>query len=151
MKGVLMRSWTYNPRPDRTMYWTTSGYFAQYTQNAWAPLDDETSTKYIGLDFCVTYAGDTNPIVDDFITVSFQRAAKVYLMVHAYRGNGAKTSLTGWRAEGYVTRVKGDGKTKFDIGTQKRDIGAPGRAYVFSKVVESSVTIGSRGWVGCQR
>ncbi len=148
MKGVLLRSWTYRPRTDGSMYWTSSGYFAQYAQHHWAPVDDETSTKYIGLDFFASHNGDAKPELADFMTMNFQRPAKVYLMVHAWRDTGAKPSLAGWTSEGFVKLVKGEGnRVQFNLGTQKRDLYATTRAYIFSKVVKQSVSIGNHGWV----
>ena len=148
-KGVLIRSWTYKPRPDGSMYWTTSGYFPKYDKHTWVPVDPASKNNYTGLDFFASHQGDAKPELADFVTLNFQRPCKVYLMVHGWKDTGPKPTLAGWTSEEFVQVSKGEGeRVKFDLGSQKRDIYAPNRAYLFSKIVKESVAIGNHGWVG---
>lgn len=145
-KGEIIRSWSYRLQADGRQYWTTSVYFPRYQTHAWAPLENPTSTKYANLDYFSTHTGTENHA--DFVTLNFQRSAKVYLMIHAYRGTGAAPTLTGWTSEKeYIEITKGKGlRTAMDIGTCNATFGATSRAYVFSKV-GTSIEIGSRAWM----
>lgn len=145
-KGELIRSWSYTRKTDN-MYFTDSGYHPRYSKHAYAPVEDLSSTKYHNLDYFGTFLAKDMP--DKYITMSFNRPAKVYLLVNGHDGTHPRVGLPGWRSEGWVVMVKGKEEGKVDLGVAKPMLFfPPSMAYVFSKVASEEIVLPSKVWVG---
>lgn len=124
---------------------TRGNYHVNPPSHSYAPKDDLNSTKYDGLDLFWSYQDGEGP---EYIRLQFQRAAKVYLLVQYDSDDDYPAGeLEGWKAEEYVELVKGYGDRLVYGVHQKDEKYVPGRAYAFSKVVESEVILPSGEWI----
>lgn len=124
---------------------TKANYHVNPLSHAYAPKDDLASTKYSNLDLFWVYQSGEGP---EYVRLELQRSAKIYLLVLVeYDGDYPAAELEGWKAEEYVELVKGDGERLVYGVHQKSDKYVPGRAYAFSKIVDSEVILPSGEWV----
>lgn len=146
MSSQIIRSWSYAVQDaDGRQYFTQSAYFPQYKQHSWAPQDNPASTKFAGLDYFTTYSG--KKATENFVTLNFQRPAKLYLLVHAYVRGFPPATLAGWTSEGWVERKEQDAaSTKLGLGSHKAEMHAPSMAYAFSQTGED-VVIPDAGYI----
>lgn len=139
MQHQIIRSWSFATQDaDGSQYWAESAYLPQYKQHSFHPQADPTSTKYAGLDYFTTHSGKLAK--ENFVTLNFQREAKVYLLIHAYESGFPPATLPGWTSEGWVAKKEGNDKdTIFGLGARKQEMYAPGYSYAFSKTGEDVV------------
>lgn len=139
MSHQIIRSWSFSSQEaDGSQYWAQSTYIPQYEQHSFHPQADPSSTKYLGLDYFTTHSGKQAEA--NFVTLNFQREAKVYLLVHAYVSGFPAATLAGWTSEGWVAKKEGSSdKTIFGLGAYKQEMHAPGYAYAFSMTGEDIV------------
>ena len=136
MRGEIIKSWVYAPRRNK-MFWAKSVYIPRNTGYNFVPHDKPKSKKFIGLDYFLTAFNEENQ--RKYLTLLFQRQAKVYLLVHGYDCKNLPARLEGWKSEGWVRRINGDPyiKHRFGIGERKGELTVAYQAYVFSKVGDS--------------
>lgn len=135
MSHQIIRSWSYaSQNPDGRMHWENSIYHPQYTAQTWVPQGEPSSTKYVGLDFFTTNSGAIAQ--EEYVTLSFQRPAKLYLVLHARDSALPAATLAGWKSEGWVERREDNGErfTTFGLGQFKTQMPLPFTGVVFSKV-----------------
>lgn len=130
--GEIIRSWSYrknNPKQLRTF---AANYVPRYTFHGFAPVDDPTSKIYEGLDlFSTQLPLDTTA---EFVTMKFQREAKVYLFVTGSNKGSPALTLPDWNPEGWAEIVMGSHTKKTELGIVKPRLWKPSKfAYVFSK------------------
>lgn len=129
LNPVLISSWDYDlssPEAEQLVY------LPRYTGHAYAPIDDPSSTKFIGLDFFHTADFRRAPS----FRMTFQRDAMVCIFVNVETANfdpdATVTLRGGWKSEGWVERVAGDATITY--GVQETITRTMTRyAYVFSK------------------
>lgn len=143
-RGEIIRSWTFTRKQRNKMYFTASGYYPRYDKHAWAPLNSPRSRKYRRLDLFACFLARNHP--DRYLTMYFNRPAKVYLFVHTFDKRRPRLFLQGWRPEGWVKKVKGSGKVNLGV-TKPMLFSAPGFAYVFSKPARRRVILPSKAWL----
>lgn len=151
LKPEIIRSWSYAEQESRKMFFETSFYVPRFSEHTYAPEGDQYSKKYEGLDLFWT-ASMGESAIKEFVQLSFQREAKVYLMVHMRGGRRRRrrwarrrrrghqsepetitATLPGWKSEGPAVLVKGDGH-EARFGVQKHKYrGAKTDVFVFSK------------------
>lgn len=118
LKPEIIRSWHYAEHKPGNMHFEPSFYVPRYKNHTWAPLKNRKSKRYAGLDLFVTNArGNANA---EFATISFQRKARVYLMVAAWARKFPSAKLPGWKSEGWAILVKGSHIDKTVLGVSRK-------------------------------
>lgn len=139
--STLPKSWKILNGPD----FNSANYHVNPSTHQYAPIEDETSAKYKGLDVFWAYQTGEGP---EFIKLELQRSAKIYMLVlFDYNGDYPSAELQGWKSEEYVKLVKGEDE-EMPVGVhQKGERWMPWQAYAFSKVVDGEITLPSGEWV----
>ncbi|CAN8076345.1 unnamed protein product [Agarophyton chilense] len=143
LNPVLVSSWTFLSGRNRT----DAFYYPRYTGRRFAPVSDQKSTVYHGLDWF--YASNyKQPVTDSFVRLNLHRDAKIYLIVGAsYDRNYPPATLRDWNSEGWAERVD-DFEDEFVYGVHQRDSKwLPNRAYIFSRGAKGSATLPSQAWI----
>ncbi|KAI0558719.1 hypothetical protein FGB62_190g09 [Gracilaria domingensis] len=143
LSPVLVSSWTILTGRDRT----EAVYYPRYTTHRYAPVADESSMVYNGLDWF--YASSSKQsATDSFIRLNLQRDAKIYLIVGvSYNRNYPPATLPGWNSEGWAERVDGL-ENELVYGVHQKDSKwLPNRAYIFSRDAKGSAILPSQDWV----
>lgn len=148
-KPEIIRSWNYHQSEPKKMVFHDSFYQPRYKEHTYVPIDDtnldlehtseriddtnldlehtsepvddaKPSSKYANLDLFVTMSGKNPP--DDFVTLHFQRPARVYLMVprnfKAFEQE-KEAVLPGWKAEGWAELNSGCAEEHYEFGVVK--------------------------------
>lgn len=136
--GEIIRSWKFRSADPKTLRSLSSNYVPRYTEHGLAPIGDKTSTKYIGLDlFSSVLVRSDN--TKEYVTMKFQRQAKVYLFVAARNRSNPPLTLDDWNPEGWAKVVAGNFSKKAKLGIYRPRRWRPSRfAYVFSKNTNTS-------------
>ena len=146
MRGEIIRSWEYAPEKRKGQAWYRSAYQPRFSGYYLAPENEPTSTKYMGLDFFATATGVTS--VANFLTLHYQRPAKTYLFVSAYKKTSGIPQLEGWESEGWARKPqnKPSAKLEFGVGKTKSSFGMSSAGFVFSKT-GTSVQVPSKTYI----
>lgn len=152
MKGVIVRSWKHSQNPrDKFLFWP-SAYLPRQTSHVYAPVDDPSSTKYAGMDmfwtfFHTGYDGNS-------VSMKFNRGAKVHLVLATSLPEinvGERVGLPGWESEGWVKLTEGDTMVSYGVRSKNREFEIPSEGYMFSKVVDDSITLPTMDWIRANR
>lgn len=146
LRSELIRSWTFRSTQPNRLVWRRSFYQPRYGKHAYAPEEELNSTKYTSMDLFV--ANSPRNVVRDFVTLHFQRRAKVYLFITGRGSKSTCATLSGWKSEGWARLIKGRG-TKGILGAvRKFQWHFPGSVYVFSQTLNGTVVgIPSISWL----
>ncbi len=145
-RGELIQSWSYTQTQDMVFKFSDSAYLPRYNQHGWSPIEDLTSTKYTNLDFFATYMRRDGP--DQYLTISFQRSAKVYLFVGGFDKARPRVRLPGWKPEGWAIMTSGNSRDRAQVGLMsKKEFPVMRHAYVFSKPAAKNVRLPSMKWI----
>lgn len=136
-----MKSW----KPLNGPEFESGNYHVNPSTHQYAPIEDEESTKYKGLDVFWHYNTGEGP---EFLKLEFQRAVKVYMLaVFNHDPDYPAAELEGWKSEEYVQLVKGEDED-MPFGVHQPGVRwMPWQAHVFSKVVDSEITLPAGDWV----
>jgi len=139
--GEIIRSWKFRGRENM------ANFIPRYTEHGFAPKDDTASTKYKGLDLWVAKMISDN--TSNYVTLKFQREAKVYLFVGARNKGSPALTYSDWTPEGWARGVVGNFSQTADLGVYKPRKWAPMRdAFVFSKpTVDMTIDIPGRNHI----
>lgn len=143
LNSVLVSSWT----PIHARRGTDADYHPRYTGHRFAPLRDENSTVYEGLDWF--YASNyKQPNTDSFIRLNLHRASKVFLVVAvSYDRDFPPAILKDWTSEGWARRVD-ELPNEFVVGVhQTATRWLPEYVYIFSRSADKSALLPSQEWV----
>ncbi len=133
MQGEIIRSWEYKMTNPPNQAWYLSAYQPRFNAYSLAPEENQTSHKYMGLDFFGTWTGAAP--IPDFLTLHYQRPAKTYMLVAAYEKKCGIPELAGWKSEGWARRPsdKPRATLEFGFGEKNGSFGMASVGYMFSK------------------
>lgn len=146
-RGEIIRSWSYTQTREKVFKFSDSAYVPRYTQHGWSPMNNLSSTEYTNLDLFTTYMQRDGP--DHYLTISFQRPAKVYLFVAGFDRAMPRAQLSGWDPKGWAAMTKNtNGNGKAQVGLMsKKEFPVMNHAFVFSKPAATNVQLPSMAWV----
>ncbi len=145
VSGEIMRSWIFSKNKDGSQRWYRSAYKPRHNFKL---VSDDGSNKVIqNLDAFGVFNG-LRP-EQDWVTLHFQRSAKVYMYVGSWDRITRKPYLSGWNYEGLFKAPSRDRQvwTSGKIGARSAEYRVHLRGVLFSKVVRDKVTIPTRHWV----
>eukprot|EP00171_Calliarthron_tuberculosum_P023621 IDg23621t1 len=175
-QSELVRSWNYARIKEGALPFEASFYQPGYTNHTYVPASGDDPHKFRHLDLFVTdhslerrrarharrhkkHARGKGGGEEAHVFLSFQREARVYIMVHSvphyywrfakknHKKSEARVRLPGWKSEGWAELESDNSRDLVSLGFTRSVRGRYARiAFVFSRS-GYNVTLPARSWV----